>query len=282
MIVFETINDLTTWLDSCKKSGQTLGFAPTMGALHKGHISLINRAKEDNSVVLSSIFVNPTQFNNAEDLKKYPKTIEKDLEMLREAGCDAVFLPSVTEMYPDPDAPKGHWHFGLLSDTLEGHFRPGHFDGVLTIVKKFFDIIQPNSAYFGEKDYQQLAHIRQLVITENMPIRIVSCPTLREDDGLAMSSRNLRLTADQRQTALVIYNVLKGIKEQVPQEDPPSLEIWGRSIFLQHPEIELEYLEIIDGHTFSPLADWSDSEEPVALIAAYVGDVRLIDNMRLA
>jgi pantoate--beta-alanine ligase len=152
---------------------------------------------------------------------------------------------------------------------------------VLTIVKKFFDIIQPDNAYFGEKDYQQLAHIRKLVEVEKMPINIISCPTLRENDGLAMSSRNLRLTPDQRKTALVIHQVLQGIKDQVPQEDPPSLEIWGRSIFLQHPEIELEYLEIIDGHTFSPLADWADSEEPVALIAAYVGEVRLIDNMRL-
>ncbi len=279
MTVFESVSFLSDHLRNLREQGLSIGFVPTMGALHDGHISLITKAKEENDVVVSSIFVNPTQFNNPEDLKKYPKSIEKDAQMLESAGCDLLFFPSIDEMYPEID--KGHWDFGLLSHTLEGHYRPGHFDGVLTIVKKFFDIVQPTKAYFGEKDFQQLAHIRQWVEKENRPEIIVSCPTLREPNGLAMSSRNMRLSPQERDLAKQIFAILNQTKLNKQKGTPQQCVLWAQEAFKAIPDLSLEYFAIVDGLTFETLNAWNESQEPVALVAAYLGSVRLIDNLRL-
>jgi pantoate--beta-alanine ligase len=278
--VFESISLLGHHLQQVREQGLSIGFVPTMGALHNGHISLISKAKQENDVVISSIFVNPTQFNNPDDLKKYPKSLEKDSKMLQEAGCDLLFFPSIEEMYPEND--KGHWDFGILSNTLEGFYRPGHFDGVITIVKKFFDIVQPNKAYFGEKDFQQLAHIRQWVALEKRKEIIVSCPTLREPDGLAMSSRNLRLSTEDRALAAHIYRILSLTKHHKKKGSPQECVQWAEQEFLNTPGIQLEYFAIVDGPSFQPLRAWSDSNEPIALVAAYIRSVRLIDNLRLS
>jgi pantoate--beta-alanine ligase len=277
--VFESISVLSDHLRNLREQGLSIGFVPTMGALHNGHISLITKAKEENKVVVSSIFVNPTQFNNPEDLKKYPKSIEKDAQMLESAGCDLLFFPSIDEMYPEID--KGHWDFGLLSRTLEGQYRPGHFDGVLTIVKKFFDIVQPTKAYFGEKDFQQLAHIRRWVEQENRPEIIVSCPTLREPNGLAMSSRNMRLSHQERDLAKQIFYILQQTKLNRQKGTPEQCVLWAHEEFKTIPGLSLEYFAVVDGLTFETLHAWNESQEPVALVAAYIGSVRLIDNLRL-
>jgi pantoate--beta-alanine ligase len=280
MVVSEHIEDLQLTLNSSRSAGKRIGFVPTMGALHAGHVSLLALARQHCDIVVVSIFVNPTQFNQTSDLTHYPRTLEKDLEILKENLCDVVFVPSVPEIYPD-GLLRRHWDFGLLSTVLEGHFRPGHFDGVLTVVKRLFEIVQPQYAFFGEKDFQQLAHIRRMVKEERMPVEIISGPTLREPDGLAMSSRNTRLTSDQRTLALHISRILFVMNERRVEFDPPGLEQWGRAEFHMIPGIRLEYLEVIDGHSFGPLAEWSDSDYPVIVCAAYVGEVRLIDNVIL-
>lgn len=279
-LVFTTTEDVKSCVIDCKGAGRRIAFVPTMGALHNGHISLIRAAREDGSFVIASIFVNPTQFNNPDDLLHYPRTPEEDLKMLEEAGCDAVFMPSVEEMYPSPE--KGHWHYGLMSDTLEGRFRPGHFDGVLTIIKRLFEAVQPDVAYFGEKDFQQLAHIRRFAKEEMPHIRIVGMPTIREEDGLAMSSRNRRLSARQRETARHIPLILSDMLEKKADFLPSELEAYGRSQFEMLQGIELEYLEIVDRETFAPVPDWGEPFRPVIVVAAYVGNIRLIDNMPLS
>jgi pantoate--beta-alanine ligase len=280
MVVSEHIEDLQLALNSFRSAGKRIGFVPTMGALHAGHVSLLALARQHCDVVVVSIFVNPTQFNQTSDLTHYPRTLEKDLEMLKANHCDVVFVPAVPEIYPD-GLIRGHWDFGLLSSVLEGHFRPGHFDGVLTVVKRLFEIVQPQVAFFGEKDFQQLTHIRRMVKEEHMPVEIISGPTLREQDGLAMSSRNTRLTPEQRVLALHISRILYAMNDRRGEFDPPGLEQWGRAEFHVVPGMRLEYLEIIDGHSFSPLAEWSDSDYAVIVCAAYVGEVRLIDNIIL-
>lgn len=277
--VIRTISELKGCILAAKSGGSTVAFVPTMGALHSGHISLITAAKGQNRLVVASIFVNPTQFNNPSDLKHYPRTESADVVLLEAAGCDVVFMPEVDEMYPS--AHKGHWNYGILSSSLEGHYRPGHFDGVLTIVKRLFEAVEPDLAYFGEKDFQQLAHIQRFVREEMPSIKIIGCPTMREDDGLAMSSRNLRLTPEQRQTAKVISKILYDMLEKKYDFAPSELEMYGRTQFELTHGIELEYLEIVDAKTFAPVPDWDDLFDPIILVAAYVGEIRLIDNMRV-
>lgn len=255
-----------------------VGFVPTMGALHDGHISLINKAKESCDVVVVSIFVNPTQFNNPEDLKKYPRTFERDKAMLGAARCDAIFFPSVEEMYPTMD--KGHWDFGLLSSTLEGAFRPGHFDGVLTIVKKLFEAVQPDKAFFGEKDFQQLSLIRKMAEFENLKVEVIGSTLIRESDGLAMSSRNMRLDISDRQKATGISRALFAMRDDNRSLTPEELIELGMQI-LKEENIRLEYLSIVEADSFEPLTAWENAQHPIALLAAYVGDVRLIDNIFL-
>ncbi|MFM9986279.1 MAG: pantoate--beta-alanine ligase [Flavobacteriales bacterium] len=277
--VFETISQTRAWADAIRASGKTIGFVPTMGALHPGHISLVEKARSECDFVITSIFVNPTQFNNSSDLERYPRTMEADLEMLQKHGCNAVFTPEIAEMYPTLQ--KGHWEFGLVSSRLEGFYRPGHFDGVCTVVKKLFEIATPHKAYFGEKDFQQLAIIRKLTAFEKMDIEIVSVSTMRETDGLAMSSRNLRLSAEQRTWALGISKTLFAMREKRKTGlSPVGIEKFGQEMIANQQGITLEYLEIVDTETFDDIKEW-DNRSAVVLFAGYVGEIRLIDNITL-
>lgn len=277
IVVFEKITEVRTWSERIGASDLSVGFVPTMGALHEGHISLIDRAKGECDRVIVSIFVNPTQFNNSSDLANYPRTYDRDLKLLTDAGCDVLFFPSVAEIYPKPE--KRHWDFGLLSNSLEGFFRPGHFDGMLTVVYKLLEIVRPQRAYFGEKDFQQLSLIRAMVQQEQIPVEIVGCPIIRESDGLAMSSRNMRLTPDERQQALAINRVLYYILTAIDQSDPSELSVRGFELLTKSAGLRPEYFTIVNARTFEPLATWPTNDDSVALVAAYVGEIRLIDNM---
>lgn len=277
IVVFEKITEVRTWSERIGASDLSVGFVPTMGALHEGHISLIDRAKGECDRVIVSIFVNPTQFNNSSDLANYPRTYDRDLKLLTDAGCDVLFFPSVAEIYPKPE--KRHWDFGLLSNSLEGFFRPGHFDGMLTVVYKLLEIVRPHRAYFGEKDFQQLSLIRAMVQQEQIPVEIVGCPIIRESDGLAMSSRNMRLTPDERQQALAINRVLYYILTAIDQSDPSELSVRGFELLTKSAGLRPEYFTIVNARTFEPLATWPTNDDSVALVAAYVGEIRLIDNM---
>ncbi len=260
-------------------SGRTVGFVPTMGALHRGHITLVEQAQRHCERVVVSIFVNPTQFNNSDDLKHYPRTLEKDAEMLMSAKCDALFHPTVGEMYPANE--KRHWDFGALSNSLEGHFRPGHFDGVLTIVEKLFEAVPADKAFFGEKDFQQLALIRRMTNELRLPIEIIGCPLIREENGLAMSSRNMRLSSQEREIASGISKTLIAMSALKGKMLPGELEKYGLSMLASFEGIEPEYLSIVDSETFGVVHDWNEGSEPVILVAAWVGGVRLLDNLKL-
>ncbi len=277
MKILYSTQDLIHWRDESLSS--TIGFVPTMGALHQGHLSLVDQSKLENNLTLVSIFVNPTQFNDPQDFKNYPITVDADLKLLSELSVDAVFIPSVQEMYPD--LVKESFHVPILTETLEAKMRPGHFDGVITIIRKLFDLAQATRVYLGEKDFQQLSIIQAWVKKEKRSEIIVPCPTLRETNGLAMSSRNLRLSGEGRKMATLIYQILSEVKNQKNIQSPPELEIWARSEFLLHSAFQLEYFEIIDAQTFAPLADWQDSTHPLAVVATFLEGVRLIDNMRL-
>lgn len=278
-VVIERINEIQGWVSSKRaNSGALIGFIPTMGALHDGHISLIKKAKESCEIVVVSIFVNPTQFNNPEDLKRYPRTFEKDKAMLAAAECDAIFFPSVEEMYPTPE--KGHWDFGLLSSSLEGAFRPGHYDGVLTVVKKLFLAVLPDKAFFGEKDFQQLSLIKKMAEFESLPVEVIGSTLIREESGLAMSSRNMRLSDKEKSKALNISKALFAMREKQRRMTPDELVALGTDI-LRKEKIELEYLAIVEADSFEPITNWELANRPIALLAAFVGDIRLIDNIFL-
>ncbi|HOX79091.1 MAG TPA: pantoate--beta-alanine ligase [Bacteroidales bacterium] len=278
MKIFHTISETRAWLDEQKAAGKSSGFVPTMGALHRGHTELIRRSVSENNITGCSIFVNPIQFNNPEDLEKYPRTLETDVAMLEEAGCDLVFVPSVKEMYPEPVTEK--YHFGPLEQVMEGAHRPGHFNGVAVVVKKLFDIFQPDRAYFGEKDYQQLAIIRALVKMKNIPVGIVPCPTVREADGLAMSSRNRRLTPEERAIAPEIYRTLDlaadlaGIKSVAEVKQLACDRLTEKGFVV-------DYFEISDAVTLQPVDAWDQAPEIIGCVAAFLGNVRLIDNLIL-
>lgn len=277
--VFESISGVRQWVLEKQLEGQTVGFVPTMGALHAGHISLVEQAQQQCDLVVVSIFVNPTQFNNSKDLLLYPRTLEKDTAMLTDAGCDVLFHPSVAEMYPEHE--KRHWDFGILSSSLEGHFRPGHFDGVLTIVQKLFHAVPANKAFFGEKDFQQLALIKRMTKELELSIEVIGCPLIREESGLAMSSRNMRLSDEERKTALVISKTLFSMAALQNKMLPQQLEKYGFSMLSTVSGIEPEYLAIVDSETFHPMKDWNAAVTPVILIAVWVGGVRLLDNLIL-
>jgi pantoate--beta-alanine ligase len=278
MLVFEKIKDTTSFLLGNKEHGQTIGFVPTMGALHQGHLELMRRAKKENDLLVVSIFVNPIQFNNAADLEKYPRDLEKDKTLLEEIGCDVLFVPEVNEMYPEKATKQ--FNFGELEKVMEGAFRPGHFNGVAVVVEKLFDIVKPNRAYFGEKDFQQLAIIQRMVELEKIPVQIVPCPTIREKDGLAMSSRNERLTEAERKLAPFIAQTLNEAKSKISFMAPNEIRLLVENKFSDQPEFELEYFEIADDKTLQPTFDWTESQGIVGFIAAYLGKVRLIDNIR--
>lgn len=281
MHIYTTKSAISEFLDNCRAAGKTIGFVPTMGALHKGHISLIFEAKQNNDVVVASIFVNPTQFNSAADLEKYPRMPETDFAMLRQAGCDAVYHPSVAEMYPE-QAVASHFELGNLETVLEGAYRPGHFQGVVTIVKEFFITLKPTRAYFGEKDYQQLLVIKRLVDLEHLNVEIVGCPAIREADGLAMSSRNLLLTLNQRKAASAIFEALLFLRGRAHSKHSVEKSIAKAvEIISCHPELAVEYLEIADAETLEPIKNWEDATSARAFAGVFAGSVRLIDNVAL-
>ncbi|MEI8046456.1 MAG: pantoate--beta-alanine ligase [Bacteroidota bacterium] len=274
-----TIIETRTIVQKQISEGKTIGFVPTMGALHQGHLELVRRAVLENDFVVVSIFVNPIQFNNADDLAKYPRTLESDILKLGKTGCKLVFAPSADEMYPEPDLTE--FDFGLLDKVMEGKFRPGHFKGVAIVVKKLLEIVMPTKAYFGEKDFQQLAIIKKMVNILQMPVLIVPCPIVREPDGLAMSSRNARLTEAERAKAPVIYRALSGIKENYSWFIPDGIRQLIRGEIQENQLFRIEYVDIVDTETLQPFEDWSDVEHAVVCVAAYIGNVRLIDNIVL-
>lgn len=277
--VFEHIDTLQKHLSSVSAEGGSIGFVPTMGALHKGHLSLIRESGKENDVTVCSIFVNPTQFNDSNDLRNYPRDFVADLNMLKKENCDVVFHPSVEEMYPEPLNEK--FNFGLLENVMEGEHRPGHFDGVATVVKRLFEIVKPNKAYFGLKDYQQLVIIHQMTKDYNLPIEIVPCEIVREKNGLAMSSRNQLLSDADKTKARLLYQTLKYVKVKSGFETITEIQQYVENQFLKTRNIKLEYFEIVDMYSLKPLKTWAESANVVACIAAYVGKVRLIDNIIL-
>jgi len=274
-----TITETQTAIQKQISKGKSIGFVPTMGALHEGHITLIRKAVQENDFVVVSIFVNPIQFNNPEDLSKYPRTLDEDMLKLEETGCNLVFAPSAEEMYPEPDLTE--FDFGQLDKVMEGKFRPGHFKGVAIVVKRLFEIVTPGKAYFGEKDFQQLAIIKKMVSMFKIPVEIIPCPIVREADGLAMSSRNARLTQAERMEAPIIYKALSGIKENYSWFIPDGIRQLVKGEIQESPYFRVEYVDVVDAETLLPFEDWQDVEHAVVCVAAFIGSVRLIDNIVL-
>jgi len=274
--VFKTKSALKAYLKPLKASGKKIALVPTMGALHNGHISLINLAKETADIIICSIFVNPTQFTDPKDLEKYPRPIEHDLSMLEDAGCNGVFMPEVHEMYPG----KEEWHINLgkAEFLLEGEFRKGHYQGVTQIVKKLFDAVEPDIAMFGQKDFQQVLMIKNMLKHFNLPIEIITCPIIREDDGLAMSSRNIHLTSGDRQNALVLSRSLSFVETNFDKYTLAELEEKAKDFYKNINGVELDYFTITNGETLEQ-AQSKEENSLVALVAAKVGTTRLIDNV---
>jgi pantoate--beta-alanine ligase len=273
--IFTAKGSLSKYLDELRNNGKSIGFVPTMGALHQGHLSLLAQSQQQTDVSVCSIFVNPTQFNDPKDLEKYPRPIESDIQKLEQAGCDVLFNPEVNEMY----AGNEQWHLNLgeLEHLLEGKFRPGHYQGVTQVVFKLFDIVKPNLAFFGQKDYQQVLVIQKMIDLMHLKVKLVMCPILRESDGLAMSSRNIHLSADDRQHALVLSKTLNWLKQNFDAGQTASLTKQCEDKIKAEPGVQLEYFEIADGENLHNASQ--DSKQIVALVAAKVGNTRLIDNM---
>ncbi|HQX95760.1 MAG: pantoate--beta-alanine ligase [Chitinophagaceae bacterium] len=282
MILFKKAMALQNWLDKQRKSGLKLGFVPTMGALHDGHISLIHSSKKVNDITVCSIFVNPTQFNNTIDFDKYPSTIEQDIPKLEDAGCDVLFLPSVEEIYPSGLTIEKTYDLGNLEAILEGEFRPGHYQGVCMVVDRLLNIVGPDNLYLGEKDFQQCMVITKLIelIGLKEKIAITICPTLRQTDGLAMSSRNMRLNENERSRSALIFETLLFIKNNAGKSTPFALKKEAARM-LEEAGFKVDYVEIADSSTLTSIKDWVESKKVVALIAAYNNEIRLIDNMLL-
>ena len=279
MLIFTEIKSLKQKIKSLK-NGTTIGFVPTMGALHEGHLSLVEKAKKENDIVVVSIFVNPTQFDNADDLINYPKTIEKDLSLLKSFNCDIVFTTTPEEIHAD-DIQSQSFDFDGLEFQMEGKFRAGHFNGVGTIVERLFEIVKPHKAYFGEKDFQQIQIIRKMVEKRKLTVQIIACPIHREKDGLAMSSRNMRLTKELRNAAPFIYETLKKAKAEFGTKNASEVIKWVENEFKNHPILRLEYVEIADEDTLLPVETKNPSKKYRAFIAVFAGNVRLIDNISL-
>lgn len=277
MKIFTTKETLAQYLLQTRAMGKTIGFVPTMGALHAGHLSLIEQAQQNNDEVVCSIFVNPSQFNDPKDLEKYPRTIEADIKMLEQVKCDVLFNPAVNEIYDDNE--QWHLNTGELEYLLEGKFRPGHYQGVTQVVYKLFNIVKPDTAYFGQKDYQQFLIISKMVDQLNMPVKLVMCPIRREADGLAMSSRNIQLTAEDRLHALILSKTLNRVKDSFDRNKLAELKQEADRMISKEPGVELEYFEIADGDTLQQATEKTKSI--IALVAARVGITRLIDNVLL-
>ena len=277
MIIFKKKIDISNYIVNYKKTSGKIGFIPTMGALHKGHIYLIEASKRTDTLTICSIFVNPTQFNNTADFEKYPVTIEKDIDMLEKAGCNVLFLPSVEEIYPADSSTTLPYELGFIETVLDGKYRPGHFQGVCNVVQRLLDIVQPNTIYLGQKDYQQCMIIKKLTELIQSPTQIIVCPTLRESDGLAMSSRNMRLTSVERIKAVKISEVLLFIKQEIKPGNLQDLK--QRCInYLTNEGYNVDYVEIADATNLTLLQNWDGKTKLVALVAAFLNEVRLIDN----
>ena len=268
-------------VSNAKSAGKTIGFVPTMGALHNGHLTLVKRCVSENDLCFVSVFVNPSQFNDKNDLANYPRTLEADAELLASVGCQFVFAPNADEMYDAEEMQKPfEFDFGGLDEVMEGRFRPGHFNGVVQVVSKLFQLVQPTRAYFGEKDFQQLAIIRRMVTIMNFPVEIVGCPIVREESGLALSSRNALLTPEQRQLAVHISQVLK--ESCLFALETPVHELHDAVVAAVNARegLEVEYFEIVDGKTLQPIEKWEETNDIVGCITVYCGKIRLIDNIR--
>lgn len=280
MEIIRTTAELKAKLDDARSRG-TIGLVPTMGALHAGHLSLIERARRENDTVVVSVFVNPTQFNNPTDLATYPRTEQADTDLLRSAGVDYAFIPSVDEVYPEPDTRV--FDLGPVAEVMEGAMRPGHFNGVAQVVSKLFRFTEPTRAYFGEKDFQQIAVIRRMAELEGFKgLEIVDCPIKRDADGLALSSRNVRLTPEQRSIAPVIALTLRASLIKAQTASLAETKQWAIDTINAYPFMQVEYYEIVDARTMQPITEWTDSECPVGCITVFCGDVRLIDNIKYA
>lgn len=280
MKIVETVSELNLSLQAARQAGRSIGLVPTMGALHEGHASLVSRSVKENDITVVSVFVNPTQFNDKTDLANYPRTLEADCQLLEKLGADIVFAPSVEEIYPEPDTRT--FSYPPIDTVMEGAHRPGHFNGVCQIVSKLFMYVQPDKAYFGEKDYQQIAVIRAMVADLELPVNICPCPVIREESGLARSSRNTLLTEDERHIAANIYRVLKN---SLPYAERHSVEETTQNVIEQINGIdglEVEYYQIVDGNTLQPIANWTDADSVVGCITVYCGHrpIRLIDHIR--
>ncbi|MCW3105096.1 MAG: Pantothenate synthetase [Bacteroidetes bacterium] len=294
MIIFTRVQELQDHLNIVQDQQKTIGFVPTMGALHEGHLALVKISKKSNDITVCSIFVNPTQFNDPGDLEKYPRTLENDSKMLESVDCDIIFAPPVSEMYSaaelelkrqkveDKDWTGGKTvDFGQLDKVMEGTQRPGHFNGVAQVVSKLFRIVKPNRAYFGQKDFQQLAIIRSMTQQLGLPVEITGCPIVRESDGLAMSSRNVRLTATERKVAPLIAKTLFSVKEMKEKHSIAELKTFAEAQITSEPLMQLEYFEIVDAETLQPVSNYKEAKSIVACIALKLGSVRLIDNVIL-
>ena len=275
MIVVETINKLKQELAEYKS--KNIGFVPTMGALHNGHISLVKRSVEENDVTIVSVFVHPTQFNDKADRERYPRTEEADKKLLNAAGCDIVFMPKVEEMYPEEDTRV--FNFGCIETVMEGKYRPGHFNGVAQIVSKLFYAVEPTRSYFGEKDFQQVAIIRDMVRQLNLPVEIIACPIIREESGLARSSRNELLSAEERKKAALISEVLSKSVNFAKEMSVEEVKNWVCEQFTHDEVFKMDYYDIVDGNSLQSISSWEDSDYIVGCIAIYCGKIRLIDNI---
>lgn len=278
MKLVRTISDLQAELSALKAQGKKVGLVPTMGALHAGHASLVKRSVDENDVTVVSVFVNPTQFNDKNDLVKYPRTLEADCKLLESAGASFVFAPEVEEMYPEPDTRQ--FSFAPLDEVMEGKFRPGHFNGVAQIVSKLFDAVKPHHAYFGEKDFQQLAIIREMVKQLHLDLEIVGCPIVREEDGLALSSRNMLLSAEERKIALKISQTLFKSRTFAADHSLKETIKFVEDGIASEPGLRLEYFEVVDGNTLQTVQNWEDTDYIVGCITVFCGPVRLIDNIK--
>ncbi|MBD5289755.1 MAG: pantoate--beta-alanine ligase [Bacteroides sp.] len=279
MKIIKSLSELEEWVSHSHQRGLRIGLVPTMGALHEGHLSLVRRARKENDLVAVSIFVNPTQFNNPTDLETYPRDEERDFRLLAPEGTDMVFAPSVSEIYPSGAVREKIFDLGAAAEVMEGPRRPGHFQGVAQIVSRLFELIRPHNAYFGEKDFQQIAVIRNMVASEKMDVNIIACPIRRADDGLALSSRNALLTPEQRAVAPSIYRHLQQGVDYSHSHGVSDTRAYVEELINAEPEMKVEYFEIVDGRTLQPIEEWGETDYSVGCITVYCGKVRLIDNI---
>jgi pantoate--beta-alanine ligase len=277
MNIYKTAEELHSFVTEERKQGHRIAFVPTMGALHEGHLSLVRRALKENDCCIVSVFVNPTQFNNPRDLETYPRTLDADSRLLASIGTTALFAPEVETIYPEPDTRV--FHVGAVAEVMEGKYRPGHFNGVMQVVSRLFDLVQPDCAYFGEKDFQQIAVLRAMAREIKSPVEIIACPIVREEDGLARSSRNTLLSEEGRAQAPNIYRILSESRTWSKELSPKAVIERATQLLDAIPTLQVEYFEIVDADTLQPITRWEDSPKPHGCITVYCGDVRLIDNI---